>query len=131
MPVISLRRHAIATLLAICGGGGFGFTMLALAAPQLFLEYPFLKLFVWLWLALVGTLLFVIVKRILGDDPVPDARHERASTEERPSAAARREGYSRARLTEEAQLAEVRARREAEERQGVQVVFKNSDKKNR
>jgi hypothetical protein len=34
-------------------------------------------------------------------------------------------------LTEEAQLAEVRARREAEERQGVQVVFKNSDKKNR
>ena len=124
MPALSLRRNLFHYFLATCLGGGLGLLLVSLIYPQAFVELWLLRAFVWLWIALVSGFFLLIVKRLLGKDPVPGERPRLASGWDERNARRQHRGYARDTLNKQARYAQALAERDAIARQGVEVAYK-------
>lgn len=129
--MMSIRKQLVLNLISLYIGAGAGFFLIALVKPMLFIEYPWLTTFVYIWLALLaGGFLYLIYRLTMSDEKSASRRKSKAnkdwrSVEATKDAGVRRReaGYSREAIMRASQAEQAKDKQEAREREGVKAVF--------
>ena len=116
-------KKVVFQLIGMAAFGGLGLMLATVVFPALTIALPLVATLLKLWLALMVVLTCLLFIRLVRSDQSSPG-WQLAEQRKEKNMAQRYGGYSRAALLRERQQAEREARKQAEERAGVEVQFR-------